>query len=154
MTGSYSTGNTNNNYHNHDISHSLSVSLIRLSLHGASLATLLHKAQGHSNTLLVVQDSRGAIFGALVTDSMKVAERDKYYGNGTMGVWSFNNPNGALRYYNWSFKNSYFMITSKECIAFGGGGHFALYLVRQLASFSLYSLLTVTSSLSLCRTRI
>lgn len=77
----------------------------RLSLHGASLTTLLHKAQPYNNTLLVVKDSKGAVFGALITEQMKFAERDKYYGNGTIGVWSFSS--GALKV-NYVFRLSIF----------------------------------------------
>jgi hypothetical protein len=69
--------------------------LFRLSIHGSSLSTLLFKAQNYNNTLLVVKDSKGAIFGALITEPMKFAERDKYYGNGTIGVWSF--ASGSLK---------------------------------------------------------
>jgi len=36
------------------------------------------------------------------------------------------------QYYPWSFKNSYFLITSKDSLALGGGGHFAIYLVSWL----------------------
>ena len=36
------------------------------------------------------------------------------------------------QYYPWSFKNSYFLITSKDSIAVGGGGSFAIYLVSTI----------------------
>jgi hypothetical protein len=62
----------------------------RMSMHGASLSSLVHKSKGSSASLLVVQDAQGAVFGALITESLKVSEKDKYYGNGTIGVWSFN----------------------------------------------------------------
>ena len=56
---------------------------------GANVTTLVNKAKNNSTNLLVVQDSRGAVFGALITEQMKMGEREKYYGNGTMAVWSF-----------------------------------------------------------------
>jgi 2-succinyl-5-enolpyruvyl-6-hydroxy-3-cyclohexene-1-carboxylate synthase len=67
-------------------------------VNGASLSTLLHNARGHSHLLLVVRDHGGAIFGALITESLKIFEKEKYYGNGTIGVWSF--VTGSLKVIN------------------------------------------------------
>jgi hypothetical protein len=80
----------------------------RLSLHGASLRTMLTQAQSYNNTLLVIQDSKGGIFGAFITDVLKFAERDKYYGNGTVGVWSFSS--GSLKVSKTLFKSVILMI--------------------------------------------
>lgn len=91
---------------------------------------MVQKAEGVPNSLLVIRDSRGAVFGALVTEQMRLSEKDKYYGNGTIGVWSF--ASGTLQYYGWTYKNSYFLITSREALAVGGGGSFAIRLVRCL----------------------
>jgi hypothetical protein len=38
---------------------------------------------------LVVKDTKGAVFGALITEHLKIGEKEKYYGNGTIAVWSF-----------------------------------------------------------------
>ena len=59
-------------------------------MHGASLSSLVHNSKGFGSCLLVVQDANNAIFGALITETFKISEKDKYYGNGTIGVWSFN----------------------------------------------------------------
>lgn len=53
------------------------------------MPTLVNKAKSSSTTLLVVQDSHGAVFGALITEQLKIGEKEKYYGNGTIVVWSF-----------------------------------------------------------------
>lgn len=53
------------------------------------MGTMLHRAAGYSATLLVLQDEHGAVFGALITEALKIEEKEKYYGNGTIGVWSF-----------------------------------------------------------------
>jgi hypothetical protein len=110
--------------------------LYRTSVHGSSLSTLLRKAAGHTVTLLVIQDSNGAVFGALLTEQLRQGERDKYYGNGTIGVWSFydqtTKQTDSLKYYSWSYKNSYFLLSSSDSLAVGGGGHFALYLDNDL----------------------
>jgi hypothetical protein len=138
----------------------------RLSVDGANVATLVNKARAHSTVLLVVRDSNGAVFGALITEHLKMGEREKYYGNGTTAVWAMSGdavkvsvvitaqhvhhcargrcsprfialtlpsvlpfPCSPAQYYTWSFRNSYFLITSKESLAVGGGGNFAIYLV-------------------------
>lgn len=64
-------------------------------MHGANVGTLINNAKSCSNTLLVVKDSQGAVFGALITEQLKAGEREKYYGNGTIGVWSFQT--GSLK---------------------------------------------------------
>ena len=56
---------------------------------GANIPTLVNKAKGSTTFLLVVKDSAGAVFGALITESLKMGEKEKYYGNGTTAVWSF-----------------------------------------------------------------
>lgn len=99
----------------------------RLSIHGANISTLINKAHGIANSLLVIRDSEGGVFGALLTDYLKIGEKEKYYGNGTIGVWSF--VSGTFKFYNWSYRNSYFLLSSKDAIAVGGGGNFAIYLV-------------------------
>ena len=63
--------------------------MCRLSDDGANVNTLVHKAKAHSSTLLVVKDTNGAVFGALITEQLKMGEKEKYYGNGTIAVWSF-----------------------------------------------------------------
>jgi hypothetical protein len=47
------------------------------------------KAKSHQNTLIVVQDSNKALFGVVMTEHIKISESEKYYGNGTIAVWSF-----------------------------------------------------------------
>jgi hypothetical protein len=98
-----------------------------MSLHGSSILTLLHRARGLNPVLLVLQDALGGIFGALLTEPLRSNEKDKYYGHGTMGVWTFST--GSIQYFPWSYKNSYFLLSSKESLAIGGGGSFAIYLV-------------------------
>lgn len=66
-----------------------------MSLHGASLSTLVHRSKGYSSCILVVRDNGGGIFGALLADELKPLDRDKYYGNGSNAVWSFSS--GSLK---------------------------------------------------------
>lgn len=150
----------------------------RLSLHGAALHTLFAQARGAHQLLLVLREDspRGAVFGAVITDALRVGERDKYYGNGSTALFSFYDAaaernvgdrdadadadgdaevggdavqapdapgveaaatRGAalaprLRYYPWSYRNSYFLLACRDYLALGGGGHFGLFLDADL----------------------
>ena len=73
--------------------------MCRLSDDGANVNTLVHKAKAHSSTLLVVKDTNGAVFGALITEQLKMGEREKYYGNGTIAVWSFVTGELKVRFF-------------------------------------------------------
>jgi hypothetical protein len=46
----------------------------------------------------VLKDSGGAVFGALITESIKIHEKEKYYGNGTIAVWSFQSGTLKVQY--------------------------------------------------------
>jgi hypothetical protein len=67
----------------------------RLAVDGTNVSTLVSKGRGHSTSLLVVRDAEGAVFGALITDQLKMGERERYYGHGTTAVWTFRG--GALQ---------------------------------------------------------
>lgn len=45
--------------------------MCRLSVDGANVTTLVNKAKSNNTTLLVVQDTNGAVFGALITEQLK-----------------------------------------------------------------------------------
>ena len=59
---------------------------------------MIDKSKGHPCTLLVIKDSYDCVFGGLITEQIKFHDRDKYYGNGTMGVWSFNTGEAKVAY--------------------------------------------------------
>jgi TLD len=94
--------------------------LYRLTRDGASLNTMLLNAANHTNTLLVIRDSKGAVFGGFITEHLKggillsniiggvamgahshggatvgSGGTERYYGNGTVAVWTF--VTGALQ---------------------------------------------------------
>ena len=57
---------------------------------GSDIGTLIRRSKAcTSGSLLVVKDAQGVLFGALMTEPLK-NEGDKYYGNGTLQVWSFS----------------------------------------------------------------
>jgi hypothetical protein len=119
---------------------------------GASLETLVRLGKGCRRTILVIEDTNGCHFGAIIADDPWVITGDKYYGSGTCRVFSFHNananatspeaghspprrvdPSDTFRIYETSMKNYYFMFTSQDMIGIGGGGGgFALLLDNDL----------------------
>ena len=95
--------------------------------HGCSLRTLNTRLDGRGGVLLVVLDSLGHIFGSFVADDWR-PERN-YFGNGETVMFKVH---PSFHRYGWTRANTHFVHTSPECVAFGGGGHFALYLDSSL----------------------
>jgi hypothetical protein len=75
--------------------------------------------------MLIVKDSGGAVFGVILTQPLQFNE-DKYYGNGTICVFSFNS--GYFQLYRAVHVNNYYLLSNKNMLAVGGGGEFAIYL--------------------------
>ncbi|KAG6597984.1 Oxidation resistance protein 1 [Phytophthora cinnamomi] len=100
---------------------------------GSSLETLLILAQRQSPTLLVVKDAEGNVFGGFASDEWHRAFH--YYGTGESFLFSFSNAStaGGFMKYQWSRKNSYFMLCSDESLIMGGGGNFGLFLDSDLS---------------------
>ena len=61
--------------------------LFSLRRHGASLETLLNRAAGRRDTLLVVRDDRGAVFGAFAPEPWERVRG--YFGSGDAWVFTF-----------------------------------------------------------------
>jgi len=106
---------------------------VRLWIH----ESVVHRDEGDlSCTLRTTPSSASASVSASVSVSATPSSE-----SGKAGLAPALTPDAALslplntQYYPWSYKNSYLLLTTKECLAFGGGGHFALYLVR-LTCFS------------------
>jgi hypothetical protein len=58
---------------------------------GASLETLVRLGKGCRRTILVIEDTHGCHFGAIIADDPWAITGDKYYGTGTCRVFSFHN---------------------------------------------------------------
>ncbi|GMF25587.1 unnamed protein product [Phytophthora fragariaefolia] len=100
---------------------------------GSSLETLLILAKKQSPTLLVVKDAEGNVFGGFASDEWHRAFH--YYGTGESFLFTFANSStaGGFMKYQWSRKNSYFMLCSDESLIMGGGGNFGLFLDSDLS---------------------
>ena len=91
--------------------------------HGCSMRTCYDRIAGRRDTLLVILDSQGHIFGAYISEAWE--RRNRYFGNGETFLYSVH-PGFAR--YDWTRVNDHFVLAAGDCIAFGGGGHFGLYL--------------------------
>lgn len=106
--------------------------------HGASLDTLYARARDASATasVLVLRTAGGHVLGSFVSQPWHV--RPAYYGSGQTFVFTFGHVDpddddaADLRVFRWSRANNYFVLASEDSVALGGGGHFAVYLDRDL----------------------
>ena len=95
--------------------------------HGCSLRTFYSRLERQEGTLLVVLDGGGHIFGAFVAEAWR--NEGRYFGNGETFMYKVH-PSFAR--YDWTRANAHFVLGSQDCVAFGGGGKFALYLDSSL----------------------
>mmetsp|Transcript_22918 Transcript_22918/g.33497 ORF Transcript_22918/g.33497 Transcript_22918/m.33497 type:complete len:1092 (+) Transcript_22918:179-3454(+) len=93
---------------------------------GASVETLVKRSKGSSRTILLIEDTAGALFGGIVCDDPWRFEGEKYYGRGTCRVFRFSGRHQGeketISTYVATLDNDYFMLTSVDSIGMGGGG--------------------------------
>ncbi|XP_050391747.2 nuclear receptor coactivator 7 isoform X1 [Patella vulgata] len=93
-------------------------------VHGFSLKTLYRNMQGlDSPVLLVVEDTTGHIFGAVVNCPLKIS--DHFYGTGESFLYTFY---PEYKVFHWSGENNFFIKGNQESLAIGAGqGLFGLW---------------------------
>uniref|UniRef100_A0A0D3A115 TLDc domain-containing protein n=1 Tax=Brassica oleracea var. oleracea TaxID=109376 RepID=A0A0D3A115_BRAOL len=98
--------------------------------HGISLSTLYRKSQLWPGlSLLVVGDKKGSVFGGLV-EAPLIPTDYKY--QGTNNTFVFTDKSGQPTVYHPTGANRFYTLCSKDFLALGGGGRFALYLDSEL----------------------
>ncbi|KAL0487757.1 hypothetical protein AKO1_008710, partial [Acrasis kona] len=113
--------------------------------HGVSIHSFYRLVADHSSTLLIIQTDRGRIFGCYAAGFQI---NPKYYGSGEQVVFTFCSPEedkkNFFEYYVWSKKNDYFVRSTLQNIAIGGGtdGKAALFLDGELRYGSTNSCMT------------
>lgn len=90
---------------------------------GVSLQTFFAKCAGPDPIVLLVRDSRKAVFGCYTTTPWKSSKQ--YYGNGEGFVFTLS---PSVKVHKWSRANSFFQLSSSKSLAIGGGSKFALFL--------------------------
>ena len=78
-------------------------------------------------TVVLMRDQGGKVFGAYCTEPWRT--RAGYYGNGETFVFDFA-PH--FRRFAWTGDNSFFMMSSADALAAGGGTNFALFVDKQI----------------------
>ncbi|MEW5302662.1 MAG: hypothetical protein WDW36_005424 [Sanguina aurantia] len=99
--------------------------------HGISLQTMYRRVVPHCETLLLVKDNGGHIFGCFSPDSWRISPR--FYGTGETFVFQLE-PYKVM--YPWRSlsheKNDFFLYGTPDCAAVGALGHFAMWLDSEL----------------------
>jgi hypothetical protein len=95
------------------------------SMHGYSLGNVYRKfQQERSPTLIVVQDSNDQLFGALISENIRLHEH--FYGTGESFLFSLR-PKRHI--YSWSGENQLFVQGTLDSLIVGAGeGHFGLFI--------------------------
>lgn len=97
--------------------------LYSLAQHGSSLHTLLCNVRDKSPTLILVETTRGEVFGGFVAVPWK--QSTSYYGIGESFVFACH---PKFERFPWSRRNAMFMLSTDRSIGMGGGYVFFLFL--------------------------
>jgi hypothetical protein len=76
---------------------------------------------------MFVKTDENEVFGAFASESWQ--KNPKYYGTGECFLFAVDPQKIAP----WTKKNNYFMFSRDDSLAFGGGGHFSLWLDNDFA---------------------
>uniref|UniRef100_A0A0N4ZSS7 Oxidation resistance protein 1 n=1 Tax=Parastrongyloides trichosuri TaxID=131310 RepID=A0A0N4ZSS7_PARTI len=115
------------------------VSVFSSEKHGFSLSTLYRKmaefGEEMSPILIVIRDTRGHVFGAVVSTPVYPCEH--YYGTGdSCLLFRFTGEyphTRELRHYTWTGDNQFFINATKDFLSVGAGqGHYGLWLDADL----------------------
>lgn len=119
--------------------------LFDTSLHGVSLLSFYRHCEHHTPAFIIIRDSKDYVFGGYSPEGFYHSRH--YYGTGEAFVFTFgkvseksdevedsvkSEENLAIKVSNWSGRDSFFIYSDSERIAFGGGGKFALALDHDL----------------------
>ena len=105
-------------------------------VHGCSLTTLYERSHSRGPTLVLVRDKQHHVFGAFASVSWAREPDAHYHGSGESFLFSTWPAESGLRSWAWTGVNRHCQLAAHDCLAFGGGGHFGLWLGRSLATGS------------------
>jgi len=88
------------------------------STHGVSMNTFYNKTRDFEPTILLVEDAHGHVFGAYTSESW--LKQKGFYGTGETFLFKLR-PTDQRGAWKWAEKNSYFMYSTDDEIAVGGG---------------------------------
>lgn len=103
--------------------------LYRMTIDGCSFNTFYHKAEGYNNTLLIIKDERGNIFGGYNCEEYS-KEHKGFFGRGENFLYTFYNENRVHVFYATGDNDNY-VYCDNDNIAFGcSGDSFGLCLKK------------------------
>ena len=97
--------------------------LYQLSTHGASYSTFFEKCLNTGPVVFLLLTDKSEVIGSFISSGFK--KSNNYYGTGETFVFSCQ---PEFKAYKWQNSNQYFVSTSKDEIAIGGGGSSAIWL--------------------------
>lgn len=100
-------------------------------VHGVSIRTFFRQCQAWpGETLLLIEDTNGAVFGGFASHTWQVARSQHHYGIPECFIFRFLNPEEEKSpvVYPWAGGNQYFMFASLDGLAMGGGRSRALWI--------------------------
>jgi len=96
---------------------------------GVSMSTFYNKTRELQPTLLLCQDMNGGVFGAYLSESW--VKQKGFYGTGETFLFKLR-PTNQRSTWRWTEKNNYFMYSTEDEIAVGGGeGRYGLRIGRE-----------------------
>jgi len=84
---------------------------------GSDLTSFYRNTKCSQYSLLIVETTKGGVFGGFTSVPWKVST--KYYGTGE--CFLFKVDNGKVIHYPWTLQNDFFMYSSADQLAMGGG---------------------------------
>ena len=120
--------------------------LYSTTVHGISLNTLHVRTAGCGSCILAIKDREGNVFGAFCSEWREPSLPPSFYGSGECFLFSVERlvdlpplpvgdappPNEAVNVHRWTGANSFFMLSDRDHLALGSGGHFGLWLDADL----------------------
>jgi len=94
------------------------VRLFSIAIDGTSFHTFYSMIKDHNNTVIVIGDQKGYIFGGFATDEW--IKTNYFYGRGQSFLFTFRD-NKELEVFKWSGENDYIQMSTEKLVAFGGG---------------------------------
>lgn len=85
---------------------------------GSDMTSFYRNIKGSQYSILIIETTKGGVFGGFTSVPWKITT--KYYGTGECFLFKVDN-NGTVINYPWSLQNDFFMYSSVDQVAMGGG---------------------------------
>mmetsp|Transcript_142384 Transcript_142384/g.262382 ORF Transcript_142384/g.262382 Transcript_142384/m.262382 type:complete len:358 (-) Transcript_142384:37-1110(-) len=103
-------------------------------IHGVSLQTFYRQCEAWpGQSLMLIQDTRGVVFGGFSSNTWKVSKDKLSYGLPECFIFTYGLPEdgGELRIFPWAGGNRHFMYASLDGFGMGFDGSFAVWIDQE-----------------------